>query len=200
MFESAIFEGVKETSKETQFENQDLPPFSKEMKPTKVKDFDEANKPLIPNEVTEGQEDKRTDLDELGLRYTNQLKGLSPYPETIENQDLSDWEKCSPEEVAEKRAEFRNLKDDLIKEWESNHGREWPTYEEDVYSENGKLIRKAGDKYDAHHIQPLEYGGKNSVDNINPMHAKDHYDRQGIHAPDGILNNEIKKAIDRGEE
>lgn len=35
-----------------------------------------------------------------------------------------------------------------------------------------------------HHIQPLSMGGKNEVGNITPMHASEHYDKQGVHAPD----------------
>ena len=49
---------------------------------------------------------------------------------------------------------------------------------------NGKLIRKAGSDYDAHHIQPLGMGGKNEVKNITPLNAEVHYDKQGVHSPD----------------
>ena len=46
------------------------------------------------------------------------------------------------------------------------------------------MIRKAGGDYDAHHIQPLGMGGKNEASNITPLHANEHYDKQGVHAPD----------------
>ena len=52
------------------------------------------------------------------------------------------------------------------------------------YSSNGKMIRKAGGDYDAHHIQPLGMNGKNEASNITPLHANEHYDKQGVHAPD----------------
>ena len=59
-----------------------------------------------------------------------------------------------------------------------------PKYDEDVYSSNGKMIRKAGGDYDAHHIQPLGMNGQNEASNITPLHANEHYDKQGVHAPD----------------
>lgn len=159
-----------------------IPEFAKDIEPTQVKDYVKADKPL--QQLIE--EYNKPDVKEMGEMYTDTLRDLSPFPDTIENQDISHWEKVSPEEVAEKRGEFRNIKDSLIEQWEQQNGKEWPRYEEDVYSENGKLIRKAGDCYDAHHLRPLECGGDNTVDNITPLHAKDHFDRQGIHSPDGI--------------
>ena len=86
------------------------------------------------------------------------------------------------------RDEFDDLKSGLKKEWEEKNGRPWPKYEHDVYSANGKLIRKAGSDYDAHHIQPLCLGGKNEVSNITPLRADVHYDRQGIHSMDSPYN------------
>ena len=81
------------------------------------------------------------------------------------------------------REEFDDKKAILKKEWEEVNGRSWPKYEEDVYSDSGKLIRKKGSDYDAHHTHPLSMGGKNEVGNITPLHAKEHYDKQGVHAP-----------------
>jgi len=120
-------------------------------------------------------------LEELIDRYYTDLKKNSEYPETIEN-DGTPWERLSPEEVAEKRAEFNANKERLIKEWEEKNGREWPCYKEDVYV-NGKLIRKAGDRYDAHHIKPLSFGGQNEAGNITPISAEKHFDKQGVHSP-----------------
>ena len=106
------------------------------------------------------------------------------HPIDEEKAKSAEYEKCSVEETAEKRAEFNKIKDSLIEEWEEKTGKKWPTYQEDVYSSNGSLIRRAGDKYDAHHIQPLSMGGKNEAGNITPLHAECHYDRQGVHSPD----------------
>lgn len=142
-----------------------------------------------PNEVTETQVKD----------YIDDLKDKSECPETIDDNAFTaeDLEKTPPDEVAEKRTEFDNNKQELKHDWEIKNGREWPKYTEDVYSDSGKLIRKAGQDYDAHHIQPLSMGGQNEVDNITPIHAKDHYDRQGIHAPDSPYAK-IEKSIGGG--
>ena len=128
--------------------------------------------------------DYDSELIELTAEYIDDLKKNSEYPITIEN-DNEKYEKISPEENAKMREEFTDLKESLIKEWEKKNGKEWPKYEDDVYDEKtGKLIRRAGDRYDAHHIHPLTLGGKNEATNITPMHVNKHSDHRGIHAPD----------------
>ncbi|MCD8090763.1 MAG: hypothetical protein LUD81_09160 [Clostridiales bacterium] len=129
---------------------------------------------------------QENDLKEVLNDYYDDLQNRSDCPETLPENPIeaSDLEKLSPEEVAEKREEFNDIKGDLKSQWETKNGQEWPKYEEDVYSANGKIIRQAGGDYDAHHIQPLSMGGKNEVDNITPLHANEHYDKQGIHSPD----------------
>lgn len=128
------------------------------------------------------EEELEKTLDE----YFKDLEEKSECPETISDTpfEVSDLHKLSPEENAEMRDEFDDKKAQLKKEWEEANKIPWPKYEEDVYSSNGKLIRRAGSDYDAHHIQPLGMGGKNEADNITPLHAEAHYDKQGIHAPD----------------
>lgn len=85
-------------------------------------------------------------------------------------------------------------KPELKRQWEIENGRPWPKYETDVYSASGKLIRKAGSDYDAHHIQPLSLGGKNEASNITPLHAEVHYDKQGVHAPNSPYS-QLDKAL-----
>lgn len=118
--------------------------------------------------------------------YFQDLKEKSECPDTIEEQpfEVDDLEKQPPEKTAEMREQFDDLKADLKKQWEKEHGILWPKYEQDVYSVNGKLIREVGNDYDAHHIQPLSLGGKNEVGNITPLSVEVHYDKQGVHAPD----------------
>ena len=126
---------------------------------------------------------KFSDIEKKVTNYIEDLKIKSECPETISDTPFkaSDLEKISPEEVARGREEFDTMKSDLKKQWEQENARQWPKYENDVYSSNGKLIRQAGSDYDAHHIQPLGMGGKNEVSNITPLHAEVHYDRQGVH-------------------
>ena len=123
-------------------------------------------------------------LDRLGSAYKADLSAAAKYPETIPGKvfDVQAWEKLSPEQTAERREDFDDKRDTLKRSWEEKNGEPWPKYAEDVYSANGKLIRRAGADYDAHHVQPLCLGGRNEVDNITPLHAEVHYDKQGIHA------------------
>lgn len=136
------------------------------------------------------------DLSELLKAYFNDLKARSEFPETLTGNEfeVSDLRKLSPEENAEMREEFDDLKPELKRQWEIENGRPWPKYETDVYSASGKLIRKAGSDYDAHHIQPLSLGGKNEASNITPLHAEVHYDKQGVHAPNSPYS-QLDKAL-----
>ncbi len=122
--------------------------------------------------------------------YFDDLKNKSECPDTIADKpfDSSELKTLTPEENAKMREEFDDKKNQLKHEWEIVNGRSWPKYECDVYSANGKLIRKAGSDYDAHHIHPLSLGGKNEVSNITPLNAEVHYDKQGIHSPDSPYN------------
>ena len=147
--------------------------------------------------VQEGQgaDDKNAEIEADKRAYVEDIKSRSPCPETIDEESVceSDFKRISPEENAEKRMEFDEKKEQLIKEWEQQNGREWPRYETDVYSENGHLIRKAGMRYDAHHIKPLCMGGENTAENITPLHAEDHYDHQGVHASDSPYSKLMKE-------
>lgn len=133
--------------------------------------------------------------------YIKDLKNNSECPETIPDKsfEASGLKKETPEEIAEKRVDFDNKKLQLKKDWEKVNGCSWPKYKENVYSSNGKLIRKAGSDYDAHHIQPLSMGGKNVASNITPLHADVHYDKQGVHASDSPcskLNQMLRGGMD----
>ena len=152
--------------------------------PEKIGELTEVE--ALPEKIDMLPEQMKQNLEQLLDNYFDDLKDKSEYPYTISDKpfDISDFEKLPPEEVAKRREEFSELKSDLKKQWEEENGIPWPKYSEDVYSSNGKLIRKAGSDYDAHHIQPLCMGGKNIASNITPLHAEVHYDKQGIHSSD----------------
>ena len=116
--------------------------------------------------------------------YIEDLKNKSDYPETISNTktDVSKLEVQSPETVKKLREEFDDKKDSIRKQWEIQNNREWPTYKEDVYGPGGNVIRRAGDKYDAHHEIPLKLGGNNDVSNITPLSVNKHKE---IHSQNG---------------
>jgi predicted ribonuclease toxin of YeeF-YezG toxin-antitoxin module len=124
----------------------------------------------------------------LEQEYLSDLKERSTAPFDVP-ADTSQWDRQPSTEIARKRLEWTQQKTDVISGWEQRHGTEWPRYKADVYDEKtGTKIRLAGDRFDGHHIRPLEYGGQNSSENIVPLHANDHYDHRGIHNPDSPLS------------
>lgn len=148
--------------------------------------FDKIFDSEASDEKTKEGDNAEKNIEEVLEDYFDDLKDKSECPETISDKpfEMSELEKRSPEENAEMREEFAEKKAQLKREWEEKNGIPWPKYEHDVYSANGKLIRKAGSDYDAHHIQPLGMGGKNEASNITPLNAEVHYDKQGVHASD----------------
>ena len=134
------------------------------------------------------------DISELAKEYIDDLKARSECPETI-SSDAIDPQKLElqpPEKVAEKREEFLDMKSSLRKQWEELNHQEWPKYKEDVENADGVVIRKAGDYYDIHHIEPLQLGGENIVTNITPLDMNNHKE---VHSSDGsckALVNAVK--------
>lgn len=140
-------------------------------------------------------------ISEIVNEYFTDLKNKAEYPDTIPNPpfEIRDIKKRTPEENALLREEFYEKKDQIKKQWEEINGRQWPKYENDVYSSNGKLIRKTGEDYDAHHDLPLCLGGKNEAVNITPVHAENHYDKQGLHSPDSPYEK-LSRAVGGNEQ
>lgn len=131
-----------------------------------------------PDNTSENSEQDvhNKDISELAKEYIDELKSKSDCPDTIPSDpiDPAKLELQPPEKVADKREEFDDNKAKLRKEWEELNHREWPKYKEDVVNDDGKVIRKAGDNYDAHHIQPLQLGGENVASNITPLDVNSH--------------------------
>lgn len=127
-------------------------------------------------------------LEDATQKYIDDVKEKSEFADTISDKpfDASELRKVPIEETAVMREEFVRTKADLIQQWEEKHCCSWPTYKENVYitNKNGEkvLLREAGMKYDAHHLQALSLGGKNEVNNITPLRADLHYDHRGVHA------------------
>ncbi len=155
--------------------------------PGEIPEFnDDVNEGRTPDTKIESNINIENSLEKISNEYIQDLKEYSEYPETVSEKpfDTSDLHMRTPLENAKLREEFSEIKTQLKSEWEAINGRSWPKYDHDVYSDSGKLIRKAGSDYDAHHIHPLGMGGKNEASNIAPLNAEVHYDKQGIHAPD----------------
>src|SRR5699024_3347311 len=117
--------------------------------------------------------------------------------EALRNKE---YKKMSPIEIAKYRAEFDKVKNKVIKEWEENTGQKWPVYNENVISEKtGKIIRKQGDKYDAHHIIENTFGGEHEWWNMHPAKFPNEHQvlvymeqvHQQIHYLKEAKNNEL---------
>lgn len=125
------------------------------------------------------------EVKECKKEYVEDLVSRSEVPKTLDQEKLleNEYRRIAPEENASMRTEFAQSRMELRKEWERNTGLEWPRYKENVYLPGKDTpYRRAGDAYDAHHIQPLGLGGKNDARNLTPIHALDHADKMGIHA------------------
>ena len=98
--------------------------------------------------------------------------------------DAQDFVKLDPPKTDLNRKLFNNAKDKLIDEWEKNTGAIWPRYEEDIINKAGKIIRKKGDRYDAHHLIEISFGGPNAWWNLHPASIEEHNNLH--HAVDSI--------------
>lgn len=134
------------------------------------------------------------ELSELTKEYIADLKKKAKFPDTISDDCLA-MEKIelqSPDKVAELREEFDDKKDDLRNEWEKLHGQEWPRYTEQDIKELNLTDRQPGNRYDAHHIQPLQLGGKNEASNITPIDRNAHSE---IHSKEGSCKAMVDKVV-----
>ncbi len=161
-------------------------------KPEKV----DITKRIPPDNI---KETKSMDLKEIAKDYINDLKERSVCPDTISASaiNVSKLEIQPAEKVADMRDKFDEMKSQLRKIWSEINGQEWPTYKEDVLNKDGKVIRHAGDKYDAHHIQPLKLGGLNEASNITPLDLTKHSE---VHMNGGSctkLVNGVTKGVER---
>jgi hypothetical protein len=159
-----------------------------------VSECELPEQPDLSTPTEDAGEQLEARLEELAALYQEDLQELSDFaPEVI---DPSNWEPRSPEENAEARREYSKERASLIRGWEEKHGQEWPRYAQDV---GGPPARRAGQLYDCHHIQPLEAGGANGVENVMPLHVAHHGPgaTQGVHrlgAPLSRLVSALKEA------
>lgn len=187
-----VAETAKEVGKETAKKAVDV---TKRIDITKTADAGkngiDITKRISPEGARAGKEITQKDVSNLAKDYLNDLKNKSDFPDTLKDKmlDVNNLEKQPKEKVSELREDFEKNRSKLRDEWAKQNNQEWPRYEHDVYSDDGKLLRRAGDRYDAHHIQPLELGGKNVAENITPMDISKH---QEIHS----LNGSCTKLVD----
>ncbi|MHC5436244.1 HNH endonuclease signature motif containing protein, partial [Listeria welshimeri] len=103
---------------------------------------------------------------------------LEKIKEALRNKEYT---KLSPNETKIHRRKFDSIKDTLIDEWEIQTGQKWPRYSEDLISEKtGKILRRKGDPYDAHHIIENSFGGEHEWWNMHPAKFPNEH-QAGIH-------------------
>lgn len=82
------------------------------------------------------------------------------------------------------RKRFNGKKKQLIADWEENTHQEWPRYTQEVFNKRGKMIRRAGQAYDVHHIIENSWGGDLEWWNFTPASHPDQH-QEGIHRKGG---------------
>lgn len=169
----------------------------KEIKPEtgitekEVKGFWNALFSNMEHKEASSEEISENKLEKVLEEYIEDLKDKTDVPDTLPDKffEASDLKKLSPEENAAAREEFCDRKENLIQQWQEKNGCPWPRYKEavSITTAGGAQVtlREAGNRYDAHHIQPLGLGGKNEADNITPLRVDVHFDHFGVHAIGG---------------
>ncbi len=85
----------------------------------------------------------------------------------------------SKEEKNKAKKEYNLKRSTMIREWEINTGKAWPTSEGPLPTNNGKLLSNKPTRHQLHHIILISYGGPNEWWNAHPAtndaHLKIHH-------------------------
>ena len=159
-----VEEGTEKIAKET----------AEEVATRSVKEVGEKiDKKLIPEYL---QEVQKITNREIGPVQMEKLQ------KALRGQDFA---KLDPEKAKLHKKLFDNARDKLIEEWEKNTGDKWPVYVNDVLNDAGEVIRKAGQRFDAHHLIESSFGGPNAWWNLHPAaFPVEHL--QGIHGVNSL--------------
>lgn len=160
------------------------------------KSFDPDKRIEVPGaEATVNKIESNVDVNGAFKDYIDDVKSKSEYPETVKiKADEIQLRDCS-KETKEKRVEFEKVKRARIKEWEEKYGREFPKEQKDVVSKDGTILKKAGSRYELHHIVPLSLGGDNSLDNLTPMSYSAHKELHGAGSAYSKLRSAVKGEV-----
>ncbi|MBC1945372.1 hypothetical protein HCJ32_10380 [Listeria booriae] len=105
-----------------------------------------------------------------------------------------EYTKLTPAETNKHRFAFKQVKNKLIVEWEQKTNQTWPRYSEEVLSaKSGRVIRKPGEPYDAHHLIENTFGGEHEWWNMHPAKFPDEH-QAGIHGA-GSPAKELFKGV-----
>ena len=159
-------EGVEKTTKET----------AEKVATKGVKEVGEKiDKKLVPEYLQEVEKITNREIK------PQQMEKLQ---KALKEQDFA---KLDPEKSKLHRKLFDNAKDRLIDEWEKNTGDKWPVYAQDVLNDAGEVIRKAGQRFDAHHLIESSFGGPNAWWNLHPAAFPSEHQAR-IHAVNSLAN------------
>ncbi|WP_236180764.1 hemagglutinin repeat-containing protein [Pseudomonas mosselii] len=158
-----------------------------------VPDTRKPHEPPAGDVPPKGPTSAFTQLSSQARRYLNELEAHTGLKVTAEQRDNlanalreKNYTKLTPKETQKHRREFNKVKDELIGQWETKTGQTWPRYTENVMSKDGtKVVRKAGQPYDAHHIIESGFGGPNEWWNMHPARFPDQH-QGGIHGKDSV--------------
>ncbi|PNP92545.1 hypothetical protein BMT55_08225 [Listeria newyorkensis] len=107
-----------------------------------------------------------------------------------------EYTKLTPAETNEHRLAFKQVKNKLIVEWEQKTNQSWPRYSEEILSaKSGRVIRKLGEPYDAHHLIENTFGGEHEWWNMHPAKFPDEH-QAGIHGA-GSPAKELFKGVEK---
>ena len=129
------------------------------------------------------------------IREVEAKSGLSVHPKQREllAQDLraNAYRKLDPTSYVAHQNQFnKTTKDNLIAEWEHHTGRIWPRYPQPVYKKDGGILKDVGERFDAHHVNPQQLGGKHEWWNMHPVPCPEH--QRFVHGVDSQLKKIIK--------
>ena len=160
------------------------------------KSFDPDKRIEVPGaEANVNKLESNVDVNSAFKDYIDDVKSKSEYPETVKiKADEIQLRDCS-KETKENRVEFERVKRARIKEWEEKYGREFPKEQKDVVSKDGTILKKAGSRYELHHIVPLSLGGNNSLDNLTPMSYSAHKELHGAGSAYSKLRSAVKGEV-----
>lgn len=192
----AAQEGIERTVKETVEVGA-----KKVVKEMAENEIEQATKETVEKVVVEATKEVGEKLDKkLFPEYLKEVqtitkREISPiqlekFQKVLKEQDFV---KLNPEKAKLHRKLFDNARDKLIDEWEIRTGDKWPVYAHDILNDAGEVIRKEGQRFDAHHLIESSYGGPNAWWNLFPAAFPDEH-QGGIHA----INSYASKIFHRG--
>ena len=173
----------------------------KVVKETAENEIEQATKETVEKVVVEATKEVGEKLDKkLFPEYLKEVqtitkREISPiqlekFQKVLKEQDFV---KLNPEKAKLHRKLFDNARDKLIDEWEIRTVDKWPVYAHDILNDAGEVIRKEGQRFDAHHLIESSYGGPNAWWNLFPAAFPDEH-QGGIHA----INSYASKIFHRG--